>query len=202
MVKLQGAVGADFILLSCFTPRLLFSLFLQLQLFVFLVWDLQLRCYLCMSQFIPGAQQSSPHFRELGKDMALPVNLKRAVCGRNCRNKSFPPPSSSHHRRGRWCLPAFSQALSPLYFHVVKEATGSLGFTCLWGKGRAALRGESFSLLALQTMGEGLRSSNFAALSRRQSWYFSFEMENVASDFCPVSWVLIQLLQGIQDFCG
>lgn len=117
MVKLQGAVGADFRLLSCFTPRLLFSLFLQLQLLVFLVWDLQLWCYLCLSQFIPGAQQSSPHFRELGKDMTLPVNLTRAVCGRNCRKKSFPPPpASSHHRLGRWCLPAFSQGFLHFIF--------------------------------------------------------------------------------------
>lgn len=123
--------------------------------------------YLCMSQLTPRARQSSPHFSELGKDVTPLVNLKRAVCGRNCRKKAFSPPSSSHPTRGCCCSPTFSQALFPLDFHGVKEAPRSLGFTCLWGKGRAALREESFSLLpalwlALQSMGEGFCSSNFA----------------------------------------
>lgn len=122
--------------------------------------------------------------------------------------KLSPPFSSPHPPCELCCSPTFSQVLSWLYFRVVKEATCSLGFTCLWGKGRAALRGESFSVLpalclALQTMAEGFCSLNLTAfLCLCLSWHLSFEMENMVSGFCPVSWVLIQLLQGTQGFCG
>lgn len=144
---------------------------------------------------------------ELGKD-AFVLNLERVVCGRNCRKTAFSSPFSfSHPPHECCCSPRFSQALSLLYFHGVKEAAGSLGFTCLWGKGRAALRADSSSLLpalwlAPQTMGEGFYPNFAAFLHCSVSWHPSFETGNMTSISCPMSWVLIQFLQGIKEFCG
>lgn len=73
----------------------------------------------------------APLASELGKDAFL-LNLERVVCGRNCRKTAFSSPLSfSRPPHECCCSPRFSQALSLLYFHGVKEAAGSLGFTCL-----------------------------------------------------------------------
>lgn len=86
----------------------------------------------------------------------------------------------------------FSSLFSLIYYSLVKEAAGSLGFTCLWGKGRAALRPDCSSLLpalwlALQTTGEGFYP-NFAAFSLCSlSRHLSFETGSMTSTFCPMS---------------
>lgn len=93
MVKLerQGAVGQT----TCFSRVSLLdrSFFLcNLSSLFFSPRPYGHRCYLPTSRFIPRARQSSPHFRDLGKDATLRLNLKREVCGRNCRKKAFSPP--------------------------------------------------------------------------------------------------------------